>query len=125
MDRDANRWAAILHISQLGGYFIPLAGFIAPILIWQLKKEEFPELEAHGREVTNWIISLIIYHAVCLGLILLIFLSFGIGFGFLSVFLTWLVFIVLGILAVVFPIVGAIKAADGILWNYPLKIEIL
>ncbi len=46
------------------GYVIPFGGLIAPILIWQLKKEQFPDLDQHGKMVVNFIISMLVYSAV-------------------------------------------------------------
>ena len=40
-DKDFRMWAMILHFSLLAGFVIPLGGLIAPIIIWQIKKEEF------------------------------------------------------------------------------------
>jgi uncharacterized Tic20 family protein len=105
------QWAMILHFSLLSGYIIPLAGLVAPIVIWQLKKTEFPEIDAHGKVVINWIISAVIYACVFL---LLSFVVIGMP-----------LLIVLGILCVVFPIVGGIKANNGELWAYPLSIRFL
>jgi uncharacterized Tic20 family protein len=62
-NRQVRQWALVLHLSLLAGFIIPLAGMVAPIIIWQLKKEEMPGLDAHGKVVTNWIISSIIYGA--------------------------------------------------------------
>jgi uncharacterized Tic20 family protein len=53
-----------LHLSQLINLILPFGGIIAPILIWQLKKEEIPALDAHGKMVVNWIISSLIYWVV-------------------------------------------------------------
>jgi uncharacterized Tic20 family protein len=35
--------------SLLAGFLIPLARLVVPILIWQLKKDDLPRLDAHGR----------------------------------------------------------------------------
>ena len=105
------QWAMILHFSILTGFVIPLAGLIAPIVIWQLKKTEIPALDAHGKVVVNWMISAAIY--ACVGLLLTLIV---IGMPLL---------VVLGILFIVFPIIGGIKANNGELWKYPLSIEIL
>ncbi|MEQ8764615.1 MAG: DUF4870 domain-containing protein [Planctomycetota bacterium] len=109
-ERQARQWALILHLSQFAGYIIPLAGMIAPIAIWQIKKDELPGIDQHGRIVTNWIISVFIYSIVCTILTL--------------VFIGIIGFIVLGVLVVLFPIIGAIKANDGVAWRYPLSIRI-
>jgi uncharacterized Tic20 family protein len=113
---DANReaqvrqWALLLHLSQFAGYAIPLGGLILPIVIWQLKKSEFPEVDAHGKVVANWIVSELIYGVMCL---FLFFVLIGIP-----------LMIVLFLLSVVFPVIGAIKANQGEVWKYPLSMTI-
>lgn len=104
----ANQWGLFLHLSQFAGGVIPIAGFVAPILIWQLKKGDFPEIDAHGKNVANWLISLFIYACVC-------FVLSVVGIGILGL-------IALAVLGIVFPIVGAIKANNGEIWAYPLAI---
>ena len=108
---DGNNWAMMLHLSQLLNFIVPFAGIIAPILIWQLKKGDYAILDQHGKNVTNWIISSFIY-----GLVsgLLVFLVIGI-----------FLLIALGIVSVVFAIMGGIKASSGEVWKYPLTIEFL
>lgn len=110
-DKETRQWAMFLHLSQLAGFVVPVAGLIVPILIWQLKKGEMPELDIHGKIVVNWIISELIYAAICA---VLVFLLIGL-----------LLFIPLAIIAVAFPIVGAIKANNGRAWKYPLSISFL
>lgn len=110
-ERQARQWGMFLHLSQFAGYLLPGLGFVAPILIWQMKKAELPELDSHGKNVVNWIISAIIYSVVGTVLVFVI-----IGFAVLAV---------LGVLCVVFPIIGAIKANSGETWKYPLTISFL
>ncbi|HPA19705.1 MAG TPA: DUF4870 domain-containing protein [Verrucomicrobiae bacterium] len=105
------QWAMFLHLSLLAGFLIPLAGLVAPIIIWQLKKAELPEIDAHGKMVANWIISSLIY---CAAGIALTFVLIGIP-----------ILAILGVIAVIFPIVGGIKANNGELWKYPLTIPFL
>ncbi len=109
MDPKENQWAMALHLSQLANYVLPPAGIVAPIVIWQIKKEEFPSLDAHGKNVVNWMISAFIYGIVCF---LLVFVVIGVP-----------LLVVLGILAVVFPIIGGVKASSGEAWKYPLSIK--
>lgn len=109
--RDIGQWALFLHLSQFAGYIVPFAGWIAPILIWQLKKAEMPALDPHGKVVMNWIISELIYFAVS---IILVFVVVGIP-----------LLVALLLLGIIFPIMGAIKAGDGIVWKYPLSITFL
>ncbi len=110
-EQQARQWAMFLHLSQLAGFIIPLVGLVAPIIIWQTQKAEYPILDEHGKAVINWIISELIYGAICFVLIFVV-----IGFPMLMI---------LGILGVVFPIIGGIKANNGELWQYPLTINII
>jgi uncharacterized Tic20 family protein len=61
MNANSQTWAMLIHFSVFLGYVVPFAGLIAPILIWQLKKNEFPEIEAHGKMVLSSLISMLIY----------------------------------------------------------------
>lgn len=110
-EQEARQWAMFLHLSQLAGYIIPLLGLIAPILIWQIKKEEYPILDEHGKIVVNWIISELIYAAI--------------GFVLMFVVIGIPILAVLGVLAIVFPIIGGLKANNGELWYYPMTINII
>ena len=109
-EENPNMWAMILHLSQLLNFILPLAGIIAPIVIWQIKKDSMPIIDAHGKNAVNWIISTLIYSAVCF---VLTFILIGI-----------LGFAILGILAIVFPIIAGIKANSGEVWEYPLTIRV-
>jgi hypothetical protein len=110
-DKDLKLWSMLLHLSVLAGFVVPFAGLIVPIVIYMLKKDELPGLQPHFYVVVNWIISVVIYAVVCT---ILVFIVIGI-------FLFW----ALALLALVFPIIGAIKANDGEVWNYPLSIPIM
>ena len=107
----SRQWAMFLHFSLLAGFVVPLAGLVAPIIIWQVKRTEYPELDAHGKIAVNWILSLIIY-AVVSGLLILLLVGIPL-------------LIALGVLTVVFPIIGGIRANNGEVWNYPLSIQFL
>jgi uncharacterized Tic20 family protein len=111
-DQDARQWAMFLHLSQLAGFTVlPLLGLLAPIIIWQLKKEQYPSIDEHGKAVVNWIISELIYGAI--------------GFMLLFVVIGFPILGVLGILGLVFPIIGGIKANNGELWHYPMTITVI
>ena len=102
-----------LHLSQLTNLILPGVGIAAPILIWQIQKAQFPELDRHGKMVTNWLISLLIYAVAAF---VASFATCGIGA---------VLFIPIAIVAIVFPILGGIKANNGVFWNYPLTIPFI
>lgn len=109
--REENNWAVILHLSQLLGYAVVVVGFVAPIIVWVLMKDQYPGIDTHGKNVVNWILSSLIYGVVCAASLLI-----GIGFILLPV---------LVLLGIIFPIIGAVKASQGIVWKYPLTIDFL
>lgn len=111
MDQETKTWAMILHLSVFAGCLVPIAGLIAPILIWQLKKEQLPALDAHGKEVVNFLISMFIYGVVAVALS---FLLIGIPLA-----------LALVVAGVVLPIMGAIKANNGEFFRYPWMIRLV
>ena len=108
---DQRQMGMFLHLSQLAGFVIPFGGIILPVILWQTQKEKMPALDAHGKMVVNFMLSVLIYAIVS---VILMFVLVG--------FLTLLA---VAIIHIVFPIVGAIKANNGELWDYPLTIKFL
>jgi uncharacterized Tic20 family protein len=101
-------WCMFLHLSLFAGHTVPFGGIIVPIIIWQTQKEKMPEIDEHGKNAVNWIISNILYVLICIPLCF--------------IFVGFVLLIVLGVLNVVFPIIAALKAQEGRVWPYPLAI---
>ncbi len=110
-DTEVNQWNMLIHLSQLVGLLFPLASIIAPLILWQMKKDEDPRIDQHGKEVINWEISLCIY-AVVSGLLCFIL----IGFLFVAI---------LALMYLIFAVIGGIKANNGEFWKYPMTIRFL
>ncbi len=100
-----------LHLSQFANLILFPIGIILPIVLWQTQKDKMPALDAHGKMVVNWMISSTIY--VIASIILMFVLI-----GFLTI-------LAVGIMGIVFPIIGAVKANNGEFWEYPLTIKFL
>lgn len=109
-DSSTNQWCMFMHFSLLAGAVIPGAGLILPIVLWQMKKDN-PVIDQHGKIVVNWIISLLIYGLVC-GILTLIVV------GLLGLF-------ALGIMTLIYAIMGGIKANNGEVWNYPASLKLI
>jgi len=107
--KELTLWATLLHLSLLAGLIIPFGGLVVPVVIYLVKKDDVPGLQPHWHVVVNWLLSAIIYAVISFILMLVL-----IGFV-----LIW----ALGLLALIFPIIGAIKANDGEVWEYPLSIR--
>ena len=100
-----------LHLSQLANVILFPIGIIVPIVLWQTQKDKIPALDAHGKMVVNWMISSTIYAVISIVLMFVII-------GFLTI-------LAVGLMGIVFPIIGGIKANNGELWEYPLTIKFL
>lgn len=108
---DKPTYLMAMHFAQLAGFLIPMAGMVLPIVMWVMHRAHDEAIDKHGQMITNWIISTWIYFVACF------FLAF--------VFIGFFGFFVVGVLALVYPIVGAIKAKEGEFWSYPLTIKFI
>ena len=104
-----NSWAMLIHLTQFCGYVVPVAGWLVPLVLWLMKKDESEYIDAQSKIVMNWMLTELIYTFVCFLLMLVVIGA--------------ILFIPLAIIAVVFPIIGAVKANSGELWPYPLSIR--
>jgi uncharacterized protein len=102
-------YCMLLHLSQFTGYAVPIAGFALPIVMWAVNKDAYPEVDAHGKVILNWMISVLIYGAV---FFILSFVLIGIP-----------LLVALGLCGIIFPIIAAIKSNEGVVWKYPLSIK--
>ncbi|MHC5012512.1 MAG: DUF4870 domain-containing protein [Planctomycetota bacterium] len=119
LEAQTRQWAMWLHLSLLAGYVVPLAGLVAPIVIWQVKKTDLPGLDVHGKNAVNWLLSVLVYAVAIVAIALMAALVTDMPLlGLAAIPLG----IALGLCAVIFPIVAAIKASNGEVWRYPLAI---
>lgn len=109
--RDERMYGMLCHILAFAGFVIPLGNFLGPIIMWQMKKNEFEFVDDQGKESVNFQISMFIYFMLCVPLI---FIVIGIP-----------IMIGLGIFYLVIIIIAAIKANDGIRYRYPLSIKFI
>ena len=105
---DSNEKLLIIlcHLSLFLG-----VGIIFPLIIYLVKKGESEKIAAHARESLNFHISLFIY-----GLVSIFLCAIFIGFP--------LLFAVM-IMALVLPIVAAVKASEGAFYRYPICLRLV
>ncbi len=100
---DEKTMALLSHILPI------VAGFVAPLVIYIIKREESPYVRKHAAESLNFQISLAIYAVVCIPLIFVI----------VGIFLL----MALGLMAFIFAIIATVKASEGDFFKYPLTIQ--
>lgn len=106
-DMDNRTYSMLLHFSQFCNFILPLLGLVVPVALWISRRED-PYVDQQGRVVMNWILSSIIYFTVCLVLTLIVIGAF--------------LLIALGIVSIVFTVMGAVRAKDGVIRDYPMSI---
>ena len=109
--QDERMFAMFCHLSALIGFIFPFGNIIAPLVIWILKKDQYPLVNEHGKEAINFQISMTIYFIAS---IILIFLLIGIP-----------LLILLGLFELIAIVIAAVQANDGKLFKYPLSIRFL
>ncbi len=109
--KDEKMWAMLTHISTFAAFVFPVGNIIAPLIIWLIKKDEYPLVDDQGKEVINFQISMTIY---IIASVILIFVVIGIP-----------ILIGLGIFDFIITIIAAIKANDGIKYRYPITIRFI
>ena len=110
-NKDARTWGMMAHLSALAGYVIPFGNIIGPLIVWLVKKDEFPFVDDQGKEAVNFQISFSIYMFVAA-------LSLYVCVGFILV-------PALAITGLVFIILGTIKANNGEYYRYPMTIRLI
>ena len=111
--KEERTWAMLCHLSPMVGYLLPLGNIILPLLIWKLKKSEFPLVEDQGKESLNFQINLTLYF-----LFLMVLSQIEALAGFAMV-----VFSGLAIFMLVILVIAAIRANRGERYRYPYTIE--
>ena len=108
---DVKMWAMFCHLSALAGYLIPFGNIIGPLVIWQMKKNEFPIVDDQGKEALNFQMSVAIAALVC----------FRLMFAVVGFFLLMAV----GITNLVFIIIAGLRANQGEAYRYPFSLRLI
>lgn len=89
--------AMFCHVGTLVG------GFVVPLIIWMMKKDQSPYIARHGKEALNFSISIALYYLVTCGC---------------AVF-------ILGPFAIYWCIMAGLDAGKGEFYAYPLTIRFI
>ena len=122
-EQEIRTWSMLCHLSALAILFIPFGNLLGPLIIWQIKRKELPEIDPHAKESINFQITLVI-----ISIIFSIFLAGSIGYGILiqspltmitsgiglALFLA-----LINLAGLLLVIIAGIKANNGELYNYP------
>ena len=117
-ESQARTWNMLCHLSALAGYIIPFGNVLGPLLVWQIKKNEFPSVDQHGKAALNFQLTVLI--ALVAGGAAAFLLSFVcIGFLFIPVVIG------IALCGLIFAIIAGIKANNGEAYRYPWSLTLI
>ena len=117
-ESQARTWNMLCHLSALAGFIIPFGNMLGPLLVWQIKKNEIPSTNIHGKAALNFQITVTL--AALVGTAVAVVLSF-----FCVGFLLIPIVILIGLAGLVFAIIAGIKANNGEEYKYPFSLELV
>jgi uncharacterized Tic20 family protein len=105
VSKDATNMAMLCHLLAI------FTGFLGPLIIWLIKKDDAPFVDHHGKEALNFQLTVLI------AMLVSALLSF-VCIGLLLMLVVW-------ILDLIFCIVAAVKTSRGEEYRYPLTIRFI
>lgn len=102
----------LCHLLALSIFIgIPFGNILGPLIMWLIKKDEFPLVNQEGKKALNFQISMTIY-AIIGGVLCFILIGF-------------LVLIAIAIAEIILVILASVKTHNGEDFKYPLTIQFL
>jgi hypothetical protein len=115
-NKDAKMWAMFAHLSPIILSFVGVGffggSFLGPLVIWLIKKDEFPFVADQAKESLNFQLTMLIALVV------------GWAITGMTCFMVPVVLVV-PILQLVFGIIATIKSNNGEWYRYPLTIRMV
>ena len=90
-----------------------LLGFIGPLIIWLVKKDDHPFIDDQGKEALNFQLTVLIWYV---GATVITMVTCG--------FLFFVMFVPM-LLQIIFGIIGTVQANNGLYYRYPMSIRFI
>lgn len=109
---EERNWAVICHLSALAGLVVWGIGIIlGPLIVWLVKKDTLPFVSDQGKEALNFQITVFLAGVACTALVFVL-----IGVPMLAA---------LAVFDLVFIIIAAVKASEGVQYRYPIALRLI
>lgn len=105
--KDDKTMAMVAHLSQLT-YLVGIPGFIGPLVVWLMKKDQSPFIAQNAMHALFFQIGIFVL-AVIVGILAIVTCGFGALLG-----------LPLLVIMVLYPIIGGLRANEGKIYSYPV-----
>jgi uncharacterized protein len=110
--KKAQTWGMLCHLTALSSFVGLVPGhLIGPLVVWLIKRNEYPLVDEQGKESLNFQLSITIYSIIA-GLLCFIFIGF-------------LLLAVLVVVDLILVIKASIRVSNGQEYRYPYTIRFL
>ncbi|MCB2205653.1 DUF4870 domain-containing protein [bacterium] len=126
---DERAWAMLAHLAVFSAGIIPFGHIFGPLIVWLIKRDQYPLVDDQGKESLNFQISMSIYTIILTIVGVVLLLSFAAGdnessvLGALIAIGVGLIVIAFGVLILV--IIAAVRSYRGERYRYPLTIRFI
>jgi uncharacterized Tic20 family protein len=111
MTTEEKNWGMYCHLAAFAGLVVPFGNVVGPLIIWMIKKDEYPYVDLEGKESLNFQITVSIAAMVA---------------GALSVVLIGIpLLIAIGIFTLVFLIKAIMETNEGRSYRYPYNFRLI
>ena len=130
-EQQVRTWSMLCHLAALAGFIFPIGNVVGPLLVWQIKKNELPEIDVHGKASVNFQLTVLIVNII---LVFILAAIYGTGYGFFwrspfyifgGAFGFGIILAVINLLSWVLAIVAGLRANNGELYRYPFLIRFI
>lgn len=111
ISKEERNWAMIAHLSALLAFVTGIGGILGPLIVWLIRKDDMPFAADQAKEALNFQITMFLAGIVAAILTLVLI-------GFLLLFL-------LCVVDVIFIIIAAVKASEGVAYRYPFNLRLI
>ena len=115
---DERTWALLGHLSAFSAFIVTGLGCVlGPLIIWLIKRDTLPFAGDQAKEALNFNITVLL---AALGLWIITIVTLGLGLLLtiplgLALFVYW----------IVFTIIAAVNANNGIRYRYPMTLRLI
>ena len=134
-EQQVRTWSMLCHLSALAGFLSPILIVLGPLIIWQIKKNELPEIDPHGKAAVNFQLTILLINIAAS---IIIFGFLGLGFGW-HMGMFWrspftffgggfgfgMLLGLINLAAWILALIAGLKANSGEFFKYPFAIQFI